>query len=271
MLISPVRSGSTAFLHTISHHPEVETATFLMKKNIFYGTSDDIDYSIYSSLPQKKYLFYKATMGYQSKLECTYNPFRNELDIIETRPLFMFRDPVLTYNSWKKIGWGSLELFIHTYQYVYELYNHAKSISPEIKCITYDFLSKNPSKFSEILEYWGIPNVQNISKWKNKLGENTVNFRADINHKMRNRFLVDIKNGVYDSILKGPQEFCYKHSDIILTNREISIILSDLENIYLVLEKRGSEWSSSATNIMPSSKANNLVRLTAGKVTCFQK
>jgi hypothetical protein len=240
MLLSPVRSGSTAFIHTVAQHPLIETATFLMKKNIFYNSySTDIDYSIYNLLAEKPYLVYKTTFGYKTKLEATYKPFRSNEDVLSTKPLFMFREPVQTYNSWKKKAWGNIEIFVMSYIHTKELYDRAKDISNIIRCITYEHIGKCPKKlFKQVFDYWDFPYDPSILKWNTSLGEMTIQFYGDYNKQMKGRFCKDIKKGIYSSIINGCQTFHYVSNPIILDEGEIHQIESQLLDVYLEIQEK---------------------------------
>jgi hypothetical protein len=263
MLISPVRSGSTAFLHTISQHPETETATFLMKNDFFYqNESRKTDYSIYTVPSQKKFIIYKATIGFKSHTECTYTPFRSTNDILQTRPLFMFRDPTQTFNSWKKMKWGNLDLFITAYQHVYKMYRHSVDQYPQTRSITYEHLSNNPECFDIIANYWGLSPQQDIYKWKSKPGESTVSFYADFNRKMKRKFLEDIDKGFYSSILEGPQEFCFKKSNLIISHNETARIKNNLGHIFKKIKSLDYRWGmQSDTQYYQTNCPTNKVRL----------
>lgn len=239
MLVSPVRSGSTAFIHTIAQHPLIETATFLMKKNISYDpSSTNIDYSIYNLLAERPYLVYKITFGHKTKLEATYEPFRNNKDILKTSPLFMFREPVQTYNSWKKRGWGNIEIFAMSYQHVKELYDKAKNVNNITQCITYEHISKFPEKlFRQVFDYWDVPYDQDVLNWKTSLGETTIQFYGDYNNQMKERFCKSIKKSTYSSIINGCQKFHYVSNPIILDKSEIYQIESQLLDMYLQIEE----------------------------------
>jgi hypothetical protein len=234
ILASPVRSGSTAFLHSLSQHPQVETATFLMKKNIFYDSNaSNIDYTIYGMLSIKKYLVYKATFGYKTKLESTYDLFRDMEDVLNSKPLFLFRNPIDTYNSWKYLSWGNLETFSLAYQHVKSLLDFSLKTNIDIKCITYEQISQNPKAyFRKILKYWGIPYKESVVNWSEPFGNNTVNFSADSNREMQIRFLKDIGEGIYDSIRYGKQTYSYVKRPIILDQIEEEFIKKNLFHIY---------------------------------------
>src|SRR5690349_1826531 len=141
MLIAPVRSGTTAFLHLMAQSSYVDTATGVMKRNLRAGGAPD--YRIYEMSSRFPFLFYKASFGYRCAAECTYDPFRSSCDIVATRPLFLLRDPVQTLNSWRRRGWigTDLKLFLLAYRSVVGLFRRAAQDSERVRCLAYEHLA----------------------------------------------------------------------------------------------------------------------------------
>ena len=218
MLIAPARSGTTAFLHTIAQHQLVDTATGAMKTNLKSGGY--LNYNIYDAISVYPFLFYKATLGTATTAECTYNPFRSKEDVNRVKPLFLIRDPLQTFNSWKKMNWGSIDLFILAYQNALTLYKYASNASPYTRCVTYEHLANNPERiFKKLLWDWDIPFDENIFIWRTNLGNDTIKYKKL--DDWRAKLIRDIKRGFHKNLLEGEQRFYMRQeSDLVLLSYE---------------------------------------------------
>lgn len=219
-LLTPARSGTTAFLHTIAQSPHVDTASGSIKKYLRAGGHED--YSIYESVSKFPYLFYRVAFGRGSVAECAYNPFRTDKDIANTRPLFLFRDPVQTFNSWKRVGkpYDTLDLFTIAYQHTLDMYYHCKKITEKATCVAYEHLATRAEQiFWKIFCDWGIPYDEKILIWNTKLGEGTI--KAYDLEEQRTKLERQIHTGMHDSLIVGPQTYRLVENEMILTLDEI--------------------------------------------------
>ncbi len=182
LLITPVRGGSGAFLRTFENNPNVHAVHQPIKSGL--RAKGIPDYSIYQPLHPiynqypGKFIVAKETIG-PIKEQCTFNPFPDEHAIQESKPLFMFRDPFQTWNSWKKWWKTNHETGLNwcciSYQYTYELFKNALQVSSDVTCITLEKLGKNPAKmFQYICHKWEIPYDAQMLNWSIPFGENTT-------------------------------------------------------------------------------------------------
>lgn len=250
-LIAPVRSGTTAFMHTMAQHSELDTATFVMKRHLSDQAAHcRVDYGVYDVMSSKQFLVYKATFGCENPLLCCYPPFRTDSDIARTKPLFLFRDPVQTFNSWKRRKWGDVHLFSLAYHHVYNLYRYACAVSSKCLAITYEQLSTASSTvLPQIFQYWNVPYRPDLLTWQTPLGEATYKASAALGDEIRARFANDRRCGHYDSIMTGEQRYRFQENELILTDNEIQIIERTNRPIYL-----GVSHLSACSLSLPSAK-----------------
>ena len=182
LLITPVRGGSGAFLRTFENHRNVHAVHQPIKSGL--REKGIPDYSIYQpSNPicnqyPGKFIVAKETIG-PFKEECTFNLFPDDSAVQSSKPLFMFRDPFQTWNSWKKFGRKNYQTGLNccciSYQHTYELFKNALQISSDVTCITLEKLGKNPAKmFQYICQRWEIPYDVQMLNWSISFGENTT-------------------------------------------------------------------------------------------------
>ena len=184
LLITPARGGSGAFLRAFENNPHVHGVHQPIKSGL--RETGIVDYSIYQpdhpiylQYPSK-FIVAKETIGPLNE-ECTFNPFPDDVAIVESKPLFMFRDPLQTYNSWKsfcsqeeeyKIALNFLTI---SYQHTYNLFKNAVQVSSNVSCITLEKLGNNPRKmFANICQRWGIPYDDKMLQWSLPFGQNTT-------------------------------------------------------------------------------------------------
>ena len=161
MIVGPCRSGTTALLQAFAQHPDVHGVYQPIKTGL--RLTGVPDYGIYhGSHPvfadHPVFVVAKETLGHSTWDECLFDPLENEAVIRQVRPLFVFRHPVHTWNSWKRFGWGSLALFLTVYQYQYGLMSRARAITPYAKAITVESLSRYKSVvFPQVCAGWDVP------------------------------------------------------------------------------------------------------------------
>ena len=184
ILITPVRGGSGAFLRAFENNPHVHGVHQPIKSSL--RETGVVDYSIYQQdhpiylQYPGKFIVAKETIGFVNE-ECTFNPFPDDIAIIESKPLFMFRDPFQTWNSWIKFEYieqerkTDFDFFIISYQHTYKLCKNAIQVSSNASCLTLEKLGDSPQKiFPNICHKWGIPYDTNMLQWSFSFGQNTT-------------------------------------------------------------------------------------------------
>ena len=96
-------------------------------------------------------------------------------DIVERgKPLFIFRNPVYTFNSFKKLNWHqTADDFVKENKMVIDVFNKLKDKHPDdVEVTTEEKLSSNPKKvLKNICNFWGIDYTDNMVNWKKDIND----------------------------------------------------------------------------------------------------
>lgn len=251
MLVSPTRSGSTAFLRCFENNPDVEEVHHQPVKSGFRqdGTFDYGFFSLDEGREDKIFVA-KETVGGFAPEETDFSPvpkapggtsianrFPSQEAIDKVRPLFLFRDPQQTWNSINKLNDYSagrspfhspFEYFITSYRNVFEFLMHAKSVTPNAHCLTLEELARDPrSVLENLCAKWNIRYHEQMVEWDLPYGERTQ-FSEETKMRMETdpRFMKS-KEG-----LERSSRFEYSPSvlDIMTEHRER--ILAELQPLY---------------------------------------
>lgn len=238
MLVAPVRSGTTAFMHSVAQNVYVDTASGAMKRHLRSGGRTD--YGIYEATSPRPFLFYKASFGYHTALECCYTPFRSDEDITATRPVFLLRDPVQTLNSWRRAGWigPDLRLFRLAYHRVFELWQQARTVDSRVVGLSYEYLATNPALvFPDIFANWGIPYDHSSLRWRNQPGEATIT--SDSVPDRRAKLVGNVNRGIHRSLVNGPATYTLVRNGLVLSDTEVQLVNNEFRGIYDTMESAG--------------------------------
>lgn len=179
VLISPCRSGSTAFMRSMAQKPDVHCFFQPIKEGVREGKSPNYNifdgtHPAFAQHPEKIF-FIKETFGHAFHGECCFEAFPNQEAVVRSRSIFLLRDPVETWSSWKKLkaagkkGWEGvcdLNLFKAAYQNTHDSFMENQGISDQITCLTREHLLENPYKvFQLICRQWDIPFTDNMIHW----------------------------------------------------------------------------------------------------------
>lgn len=162
LLLSPGRSGSTAFLFAFAR---LMPAYFQPIKNILQFGEPTL------CLPAKPFVFIKEVFGFWHEPECRMDAVRILLDAglppSKLRVVCVLRDPLATYDSWLEHFQGvSLETFFWSYFNV--LHQERVALELGIKTITvaYETLAEKPEeKFVAILKRLKVPFDRSTLNW----------------------------------------------------------------------------------------------------------
>jgi hypothetical protein len=243
LLISPCRSGSTAFMHAMSHNPQVHAMYQPIKTGIREkGYPDyrvfDGSHKVFKDYPTKV-IFLKETIGHANVSECCFDVFPNPETVIFSKPIYLFRDPVETWNSWKKLnfansrGKSDLALFLKAYTHVYNTFITTQTISPHVSCLTREHLLGNLRiVFQRLCQKWDIPFSDSMINWEKSFDSNDNFTCTSSERKTFNRIMKD---------LKKTRSFSYIQNQVnFVTQKEREEIEKHLKPLY----ERVSEWSA---------------------------
>lgn len=186
--------------------------------------------------------------------QCWEDP--HDQSIKESQPLFMFREPLVNYNSWKVILKGRPDYnenldqqlfmnFLVSYQNNFDLFKKASSISDQVSCITLEKLAQNPPKlFESICQKWQIPYTSEMLNWKIPWCENTSFWSENIklNIMGRKSRFIKMKEGV-----RSQKTFSYsalKPEDLDITDQEKEIINTKIVPLYQEIVKLTESYYS---------------------------
>lgn len=169
LLISPCRSGSTPLLHAMDQHPDITCVAQVIKDGI--RTTGKPNYDIFDETKRQKisskpHIFNKETLGRKTAQECSYNIFP-EYFSQDIKTIFLARDPIQTWNSWKRLNWGNFDLFILAYESFLE--SIEQSSGNQYQVITHSHLANNSTiMIQKLCEYWGIQFRPEMLQWKTR-------------------------------------------------------------------------------------------------------
>lgn len=167
-LIACPRSGSTLLMRIFAESPDCAVTSRLLL--IGNRSTEDFrpDYSILKSPYQhsvfvkamnlgKRFLICKEELGNNShKGECLYDMCPTLSAYAMTRPVFLIRDPIRVFDSWKYVGWTDAQSMIDCYTNMFRMLDQAPSHT--ISCLLYERLVQEPrTELKRICARWGVP------------------------------------------------------------------------------------------------------------------
>lgn len=181
-LVACPRSGSTLLMRIFAESPvcAVTSRLLLMGKA---GSEEGFspDYSILenpfhhktfmSALKSgKQFLICKEELGNDSrKGECLYNICPTPSAYAMARPIFLFRDPVRVFDSWKNVGWTDAQSLIDCYTNMFHMLSRAPPHA--VSCLVYERLIQQPkTEIERICARWGIPFSESMLKFDHPFG-----------------------------------------------------------------------------------------------------
>lgn len=171
IIVGPCRSGTTALLHAFSQHPEVKAVYQPVKSALRTTGLPNYDFFEAEEADPSLFSVAKETIGHKTREECTLAVFPNDEAIRATRPCFIVREPVATYASWLKLGWGNETLFADSYEHTAALFEKASSVSDQTCLLIQEELAANPEILMKTLcLQWGIPFRPELVNWPKRLG-----------------------------------------------------------------------------------------------------
>ena len=105
----------------------------------------------------KRFLISKEELGNSSqKGECQYDVIRSPSAYAVVRPVFLLRDPIRVFDSWKKVGWVEAQSLIDCYINLFQMLHRAPLHA--VSCLLYEKLIQDPhTEVKRICARWGVP------------------------------------------------------------------------------------------------------------------
>lgn len=185
-IVACPRSGSTLLMRIFAESPvcAVTSRLILMGKA---GSSEVFkpDYSILENPSRhsvfisamnlgKRFLICKEELGNSSqKGECSYDVCPDPSAYTMVRPIFLIRDPIRVFDSWKNVGWTDAQSLIDCYTNMFRMLHRAPSHA--VSCLIYERLIQEPqTEIQRICARWGVPFSETMLKFKHSFGSSFI-------------------------------------------------------------------------------------------------
>jgi hypothetical protein len=105
----------------------------------------------------KQFLISKEELGINNqKGEYLYDVYPTPSTYAMTRPVFLIRDPIRVFDSWKNVGWTDELSLIDCYTNMFRILHQAPSHA--VSCLLYEHLIQDPhTEVKRICAWWGVP------------------------------------------------------------------------------------------------------------------
>lgn len=85
------------------------------------------------------------------------------------RLIFLIRDPIRVFDSWKNFGCTDAKSLIDSYSNMFRMLHQAPS--PAVSCLLYERLIQEPQvEVKRICARWGVPFVETMLSFKHSFG-----------------------------------------------------------------------------------------------------
>lgn len=118
----------------------------------------------------KRFLINKEELGNDSKKgECLYDICPTPSTYTRVRPVFLIRDPIRVFDSWKNVGWNREQSLVHCYTNLFRMLDQAPA--HDISCLLYENLIQDPQReIRRICARWGVPFSEAMLDFKKPFG-----------------------------------------------------------------------------------------------------
>lgn len=189
-IIACPRSGSTLLMRIFAESSVCAVTSRLVLMGNAGGIQDFTpDYSIledpshsmvYTSAADagKRFLINKEELGNDSnKGECLYEVCPTLAAYSMVRPIFLIRDPIRVFDSWKNVGWIDGNSLVYCYANLFRMLNRAPAHAAS--CLLYEHLIQEPQReIKRICARWGVPFTEAMLDSKQPFGSSFV-FSSD--------------------------------------------------------------------------------------------
>jgi putative hydrolase of the HAD superfamily len=180
----------------------------------------------------KQFLINKEELGNDSqKGECGYNIFPSPASYDLVKPVFLVRDPIRTFDSWKHVDWKDIDSLVDCYHNLFRIMNFSDILKPHT--VLYERLIRNPLvEVKRICQWWEIPFSDEFLDFKQPLGSFLFN------NKREKEIYCEIKpRGIFSTVEKysGVVQDVPCHN--LVSTKEKEYIENKIGRLYLDLWK----------------------------------
>lgn len=244
------RSGSTLLMQIFAEYPDAAvTSRLILMGNKGLGSTFRPDYSILgdphnhrvfidAAKSGKKLIISKEELGNdRTKAECSYSILPNPANYDMVRPIFLIRDPIRVFDSWKKVGWNSMASLIDCYDNLFRQLEQATS--RQISCLVYERLIREPEKeVRKICSRWGIPFTPSMLNFEKPFGSTFV-----YSTKREKRIYTEEKPlGLFTNVENNSSIKDDVPGHGLLTNDEKALLEARLGKQYLSIWGESAAW-----------------------------
>lgn len=180
------RSGSTLLMRIFAESPACAvTSRLILMGNAGSRDIFSPDYSILENPSHhsvfisavksgKRFLICKEELGNNSqKGECLYDVCPTPSAYAMVRPVFLIRDPIRVFDSWKNVGWTDAQSLIDCYTNMIWMLHQAPSHA--VSCPLYERLIREPqTEVKRICARWGVPFSETMLYFKQPFGSSFI-------------------------------------------------------------------------------------------------
>lgn len=180
MIVSPSRTGSTPLLRAFANHPDVFTLYQPIKSGQrATGVEDHRIYGhhpVFDEHPDKAFVVKEVTAYVLRGRPLIVFP--GDAEMRRVRPVFLVRDPVRTWRSWKKLMFdvvpNLLDRFVEAFLLVHELDLRCRSLDPSAPlALTLERLIEQPEPvLRRICRHWGLRYAPTMLHWSRPVEHN---------------------------------------------------------------------------------------------------
>ncbi len=229
MLVSPCRSASSCLLQSFSEHPDTDCHYQPVKSGL--RLNGEPDYSIFrrqimgEGIDSDALIVSKETIGHSTFPDCKLDVFPCADAVRATDPIFLFRDPVDTWNSWANVEWGDLDLFVTAYRHTVDMFRYASRVSDRVSCVVCEQIGDDPEAIlRKMCEAFGIGYHPNMMNWQTTFGEDSeIAYGDDVRRH--------IEAGDLDSV-SDATKICYERKPITVPPSEVDAVNQALRRDY---------------------------------------
>ncbi|KAK8068760.1 hypothetical protein PG994_005376 [Apiospora phragmitis] len=185
-LIACPRSGSTLFMRVFGESNVCAiTSRLMLTGSAAIGKQFIPDYTILHDplhhqvfrravMEGKRILICKEELGNDTqKGECTYDMLPDPSDYSTVWPIFLIRDPIRVFDSWKEMGWTNMQSLIDCFNNLFRMLHQADSSA--ISCLLYEQLAGNPRReIEKVCARWGVPFTDTMLDFSKPFGSSFV-------------------------------------------------------------------------------------------------